>query len=412
MQGGGRFVVEIPPRHGKSQFISRWFPVWFLNMFPDKSVILSSYSVEYAVQWGRLVRNAIDEHQERLSVAVASDSAAAQRWNTTAGGGMYAVGVGGSLIGRGGDVMILDDPIKNDEEANSAFSREKMWDWYQSTWRSRLEPGGTIIILMTRWHVDDLVGRLLQHDPEGWTRVRFPAIAEEHDILGRKPGDALWPERYNLASLDAIKKDTSSYWFSALYQQNPIPREGGFFKRDWFEIVEAAPTQHNRVRFWDLAGSDAIKQNSNPDYTVGTLVSKTGGKYYIEDVVRLRGTPAEVERRIKATAILDGPRTRVHIEQEPGSSGAYVITRFREILDDFVVKPFRPTGPKELYADKLAARAEAAVVKIVRAAWNDDWLNELESFPRGMHDDQVDSAAKGVAVVSKRSWGVANSDGA
>ena len=248
-----RLIISMPPRHGKSALVSHWFPVWFLDLFPQYRVILASYESDYAASWGRKVRNTIQEHPGELRVAISGDSSAADRWDTTDGGGMNAVGTQGAVTGKGAQVLIVDDPHKDREQAESLTMREKVWDWWTGTARERLEPMpwapfGVVIVMATRWHVDDFTGRLLGRkvDAEAggerysppWIEYRLPALAELDDPLGRQLGEALWPEKYPLPSLYAIKEDIGPYNWLSEYQQTPIRREGALFRQEYFRPVE------------------------------------------------------------------------------------------------------------------------------------------------------------------------------
>ena len=237
-RGSKRLIVTVPPRHGKSEFISKWFPAWFAGMYPNKRVMLASYEADFAAGWGRKARAILEEWGHLFGVQVDPASRAANRWGILgASGGMQTAGAGGPLTGSGADILVVDDPIKNAEEAYSDTIRAKLWDWWLSTAYSRIEPGGVAIVLHTRWHEDDLIGRLIQemeNGGEAWEVINFPAIAEEHDVLGRKPGESLWPARYDESALERIKNTIGPYWWSSLYQQRPSPLEGGMFKREWF----------------------------------------------------------------------------------------------------------------------------------------------------------------------------------
>ena len=196
-----RIIINMPPRHGKSELISKWTPVWFLENWPDKMVIDTGYGSSFAEEWGRKVRNLSTQFKDKLRFRLAPDSKAAGRWNTTEGGGMLATGTGGGITGRGADLLIIDDPIKDAKEANSLTFRDALWQWYTETARSRVMPGAAVILLMTRWHEDDLAGRLLKAAARGegerWDVLNLPAIAEEGetpDPMGRKPGEPLWPD--------------------------------------------------------------------------------------------------------------------------------------------------------------------------------------------------------------------------
>ena len=189
-----RLIVSLPPRHGKSELLSHWTPVWFLANWPQKRVGLASYAAEFAETWGRRARDSVVENAQELGIQVRPDLNRASEWELTAGGGMMTAGVGGPFTGRGFDLLIIDDPIKNRQEANSAALRRHVWEWWRSTARTRLEPGGSIIVVMTRWHEDDLAGKLLGAAPDDggaidrWQHIRLPALAEEDDPLGREPG--------------------------------------------------------------------------------------------------------------------------------------------------------------------------------------------------------------------------------
>ena len=233
-----RLIVSVPVRHGKSEMCSRFYPAWRLGMFPSKRVVVAGYGSEFAEEWGGKARDLLVEFGQRFyGVGVNRGSAAKARWTLDQlGGGMFALGVGGQLTGRGADDLIIDDPHKNSEEADSQVLRDKIWNWYWGTAYTRLEPHGAIVLLMARWHEDDLTGRLLNHpiDLEPWTVVTLPALAEEDDALGRAEGEALWPGRYDQRQLEAIRQAQLPRYWSALYQQRPSPAEGFLFKRQDF----------------------------------------------------------------------------------------------------------------------------------------------------------------------------------
>ena len=218
----------MPPRHGKSELASKWTPIWFLANWPNKRVILSSYEATFAASWGRKVRNTMQENPG-IGVQLSEDSKAVGVWETTQGGGMLAVGAGGAITGHGADLLVIDDPVKNAEEAASPVIRQKIWEWWQTTPRTRMEPGGSIIVDMARWDVDDLVGHLKAQRDEPWVIVELPAVAEANDAIGRSPGEALWPERYDLSALAAIRRDVGEDAWASLYQQRPNPQGRGYY---------------------------------------------------------------------------------------------------------------------------------------------------------------------------------------
>lgn len=393
-------MVTMPPRHGKSELVSHWTPAWFLSLFPRKRVILASYEADFAASWGRKVRNTLVEHTPSLGVMVAGDSSAANRWDTSEGGGMVTAGVGGPITGRGADLLIVDDPIKNAEEANSETIRQRVWEWWQSTAYTRLEPGSGAILVMTRWHQDDLAGRLLREAQDGgeaWDVLNLPALAGPGDMMRRPEGAPLWPERYGVEDFERIRKAVGSYVWAALYQQEPRPAsEGAKFQRGWFGAPVdpgAVPADATRVRYWDLAATEA-KVGRDPDWTVGCRMAAKDGMFWIESIVRTRSRPKGVEDLIRQTAEMDGRAIPIHIEQEPGSSGVAVVDHYqRTVLPGWAVYASRTTGNKELRANPLSAAAEAGNVKLVRGPWNGPFLDEAEAFPHGTHDDDIDAAS-------------------
>ncbi len=276
-EGIGRLIVEMPPRHGKTLTVSRLFPAWFLGRNPDKRVMLVSYGATLAYRNSRVARNLIrDSHYQATfpGVALASDSAAVDSWDIAGGeGGCDAMGITGGATGKGAHVLVIDDPVKSRAEAESETYRENVWDAYINDLYTRLEPGGAIVIMMTRWHQDDLIGRVLNastddnEDTEEWTRIRMPAIAEtDDDPIGRKTGEALWPWRYPLERLKRIAQAVGAYVWDALFQQRPVPAEGGLFKRANFNRITVMPDCAQVVRFWDLA----MSEKTTADYSVGT----------------------------------------------------------------------------------------------------------------------------------------------
>lgn len=267
-----RLMVEAPPRHGKSEFISRRFPAWLLGRQPHKQVIAASYNSDLATDMGRDVRAIVDStryQQVFPGVRLRPDSRAAHRWHTSAGGVYVAAGVGGAITGRGADDLLIDDPIKDREQADSPRYRQRTWDWYQDVASTRLMPGGIVIIVMTRWHEDDLIGRLL--DPPGsvkkdnWVRVKLPAILDEHGEDER----ALWPERYPVDVLRRRRENTPPRTWSALFQQNPVSDTGGYIQAD---SIRRGPAPNPRFLTIYGASDYAVRERdtssrSEPDYT-------------------------------------------------------------------------------------------------------------------------------------------------
>lgn len=396
----------MPPRHGKSEFASKYFPAAYLGMFPDRRLILASYEADFAMTWGRKVRDLLQEHGHSIfGIGVRRDSTAANRWSVDKHlGGMDTAGVGGPITGKGADILIIDDPVKNAEEANSKTYREKAWDWYTSTAYTRLEPGGAIILIQTRWHEDDLAGRIKNHDEdsEPWEEVHLPALALENDPLGRQPGAALWPQRFNEERLAAIKKTIGSYWFSALYQGLPQPAEGGQFKRSWFrywrregdyirllgpdegvsKLVRLADCR--RFGIMDLAFS--LKKSA--DYTAISAWAVTPDS----DLILL-----DLHRdRIEGPGLVPAARRMVERHDLPyigieatAAQLAVVQTARRSGL---TVRALRAETDKVSRAQIATVRCEAGQVYFpAQAPWLGDFETELLSFPTGAHDDMVDT---------------------
>ena len=404
-------IIEEPPRHGKSELCSHYFPAWFLGAFPDRRVILASYEADFASSWGRKTRNTIEDYGHWFGIEVDRRSSAADRWDLKGRkGGMITAGIRGSITGRGGHLLIVDDPIKNMEEAQSETIREKIWMGWKSTIRTRAEPGAIGLVIQTRWHEDDLVGRLLEDDDEDadkWIRVRMPAIAEEPDedfpdpdVLGRSPGEVLFPERITLQMLRPHMAN-EQVW-AALYQQRPAPKEGSLFKVDDFPIVPHPGGKFKKmVRFWDLAASDE-KDGEDPDWTVGALLGlHYDGDIYILDIERFR--MSQIEPRLNATKVRDGRVVRVRAEQEPGAHGKlYIKSLARSIYRGWAFRGVRATGDKRLRAEVMAMAAERGEIKVVKGKWNKEFFKELRKFPYGTHDDQVDSCSGAYAELVKR----------
>lgn len=400
-----RLMVFMPPRHGKSELTSRYFPAWYLGIFPDRRIILASYEADFAATWGRKARDLLEEHGPSFfGIKVSQKSAAANRWDIDGHeGGMVTAGVRGPITGKGADVIIVDDPVKNDQEANSTTYRDATWEWYLATLSTRLQRDGAIILIMTRWHEDDLAGRLLRAQEEGgdrWEVLSLPAIAEEKDSLGREPGEPLCPAMFPLSMLGATRERLGSYWWAALYQQRPSPAGGGIFKREWFRTVplEQAPMWLPWVRYWDLATST----KTTADYTVGAKVALAeDGTIWIADVVRGRWEWPDARKVIVQTALLDSSGTAVGVEKV-GFQGAAWQELLREpALAAHTILPAEVDRDKVSRAMPWAARAEAGKVTLVAGQWVGEFLSELETFPHGAHDDQVDAVSGAVQMLAQ-----------
>lgn len=395
-----RLMVFMPPRHGKSELVSRLFSAYYLICHPDKWVGINSYAAELAYTFSRNSRENYTRYGGKMSVS----SAAVKHWETDKGGGLWAAGVGGPITGKGFHLGIIDDPLKNAEEAASETIRAKQKDWYSSTFYTREEPGGAIVVIQTRWHEDDLSGWLLSEEteePEHWHIVHYEAIKESDtpnypstctlEPDGRIEGEALAPERYTIDKLKKIARRIGSYFFSALYQQLPSPRDGGVFKRDWFGLADNVPTGARFVRYWDKAGTqDAGAQ------TAGVLMAEAKSVFYVADVITGHWSFGQREQTISNTLASDKLKyghVLTWIEQEPGSGGKESAERTVQSNPGYTIRADRPTGDKELRAEPLAAQAEINNVKLIKASWNGRYLDQLASFPTGKFKDVVDASS-------------------
>jgi len=398
-----RLMIFAPPRSGKSEQVSRRLPAWALGKYPDLQFIGSSYSADLANRMSRDVQRIIETDQY---YQVFPDVKLPQKGDTNHTrtqdlfeivehkGAYRAAGVGGGITGMGADIGVIDDPVKDAKEANSKTFRDGVWEWYTTTFYTRLSPKSGILLCMTRWHEDDLAGRLLEaaknDDGDQWQVIDYPAIAEK-DEKHRKQGEALHPERFPLSRLLKIMRAIGSRAWNALYQGRPTSKTGGVFAVDKLQIIDAIPAGViiNRVRAWDFAAT-----KDGGDYTVGVLIGEgNDGRFYILDVVRGQHSSLEVESVLKATASRDGYDVEIHLPQDPGAAGKAQAQRQVSLLSGYIAKSERMTGDKVTRASAFAAQVEAGNVVLLRNAWNDDFVNELGDFPRGKHDDQVDAAA-------------------
>lgn len=408
-----RLLVAMPPRHGKSELCSKYLPAWFVGTHPERRVILTSYESDFAESWGRKARGLLAEYGKAFGVSLSGGSQAAHRWDLEGhAGGMVSLGVGGAITGRGADLLIVDDPVKNAEQALSRKRHENTWDWWESTALSRLEPQAHVVVMQTRWHEDDLAGRLVAHSQrddvrrndaeqaEGtsssgptWRILSFPALAEQAEPCGRKVGEALWPERWPRAELEEVREHRRPTWWSALYQQQPVPPGGLMFRRDALSILTKVPFEVRRaVRFWDKASSEGAG-----DYTVGVLMLACEEGFVVADVTRVQMSAGERDKLIMQKAAEDEQaypaKIETWIEQEPGSGGKDSAQATLRKLQGYRARAERPSGNKTARADPLAAQVEAGNVWLLHGAWNQAYLEELAHFPFGRHDDQVDASS-------------------
>ena len=380
-----RLMITMPPRHGKSELASRRFPAWFIGRNPDKQIIAASYNSDLANDFGREVRNIVNspEFGVLFETTLAEDSKAANRWHTDKGGMYVAAGVGTAITGRGADILLIDDPFKDREEADSELRRQRVWDWYTSTAYTRLMPGGAIVVINTRWHDDDLSGKLLREQEEGgdkWELLSLPAIDQS--------GSPLWPEWYPIERLEQIRSVLPSRDWNALYQQNPIPDEGDFFKLDWFGEYDELPPN---LRFY--GASDYAVTDNGGDYTEHGVGGVDGaGNLYLTDWWFGQQT-SDVWIDKQCDLILEheplvwlGEKGVIQKAIEP-----YLMRRIQERQAFCRIEWLASITDKPSRARPFQAMASMGKVFLPKnATWKAHVLGQLMRFPAGANDDAVD----------------------
>ena len=378
-----RLAMFMPPRHSKTYHVSQRFPAWYLGRNPDHQVIISSYGAELAESNSRVVRNLLGDQRYPFDVRVASDSAAVGRWGTDQKGVVIAAGVGGAMTGFGAHLLVIDDPVRSREDADSEVYRERAWEWYTDVARTRLMPGGKIVLCQTRWHESDLAVRAVT---DRWTVVEMPAIGDD--------GHALWPEWFNADTLADIKQDIGSRAWNALYQQRPTAEEGGMFKRAWFKARYA---EQPRLPYVILSVDSAFKTGVMNDYSVIATWGSDGTNYYVLDVWRDRVEFPELKQAILSQAARQKPQG-IYIEDT--AAGQSIIQELHRDTHLPII-PVKVTAAKEARAAAVTPICEALKVKLpLGASWVDEWINEHAAFPTGAHDDMVDTTSIALAKLT------------
>ncbi|HEV7698694.1 MAG TPA: phage terminase large subunit [Pyrinomonadaceae bacterium] len=396
-----RLMIFMPPRHGKSETVTVHYAAWRLEQDASLNVIIGCHSQKLADRFSRKVRRIAKDHELGLS----PERKAVEDWETRDGGGMRAVGVGAGITGFGGGLVIIDDPVKSRADAESETKRDKTYDWFTDDIYTRLAPHGQIILIQTRWHEDDLAGRLLKRaatgEGEKWDVLRLPALSlgRKGDPLIRHAGHALWPQHFGAWQLKTIRRALGHYSFESLYQQNPVPKDGDLFKRQWFvHTVDAPPKGLVWVRAYDLAISTA----TSADYTASFRVARAkDGKFYIDGAfVRRLDYPAQ--RRFVIDRVRQ-ERDTVHYVEEALHGRAMVQDLKLQLGPDAHRLKLRPVAAdKFTRALPLAAAAEDKRVYLVKGKWNHYFVDEACSFPKGRHDDQVDAVTLAIGVIEGR----------
>lgn len=406
-------MVFVPPRHGKSELSSIGFPAWYLGRNPDKEIITVSYSAELAQDFGGKTRALVsgEAYPYIFPVTLKEDEQAKAKWRTNKGGSYTSVGVGGAITGRGANILLFDDPIKNREEAESEVYREKVWQFFTSTAFTRLEPRGVVVVILTRWHVDDLAGRILQNAElsKRCKVIHFPAIATQKEIY-REQGEALWPERFDLKALNEIKNTVGPYDWSALYQGSPILTEKQEFKPEWWVKISESEVQLQQTRRF-LTIDTAISKKSQADYT-GFCDNRINRENFwhlkawrmrlgAEELVQMLfvlWVKAQNEGRpydkigIEKTVFLDGLKPYLDSEQRRRN----VFLPIMELQHNQTAKEIRIRGLVPLYATKT--------IKHIVGECN-ALEEEQMQFPMGLHDDVLDATAYQLQITTEEASG-------
>lgn len=401
-----RLIVTMPPRHGKSMLISEIFPCWCLGRHPNWGIVQAGYADSIAIAHSRRARDLfgspemhhlfpdVSSPAERPGAQNVAQRQAAHEWATAHGGSYYAVGIGGGLTGRGYDIGIIDDPVKDAAEAASPLVRENIYAWYRTVFRTRAAPGAAIILVMTRWHQDDLSGRLLRladTDPSAdqWQLLHLPAIAS---------GQALWPERYSLEALESIRTTIGSASFASLYQGAPEIEGGNIVRREWWQYYRERPQCPRIVHSWDTA----YKGGAGDDWSVCTVWGEADTGYYLIDLWRGRVEFPELKRQAVALNDRDRPAA---ILVEDAASGQSLIQELRRGTS-LPVLPVRPDRDKVTRLAAVTPLIEAGKVMLPeRAPWLADYIDEMAAFPSGEHDDQVDSTSQALGWLALQRQG-------
>jgi len=400
-----RLMIFVPPRHGKSQLASVYFPAWYLGLNPKKQIIATSYSQTLATDFGYKVREVINNelYEYLFDTQIKTDSRSTRKFQLENGSVYFGVGMGGSITGRGADVLIIDDPVKGREAADSPVIRNRHKQWYASVAKTRLHKGGSIVVISTRWHPDDLSGWILkEHTHENWEVISLPAIADQDqqftfrhgDTWGRKRGEALWSQ-YPLEELESLRTTMGLREFVSLYQQRPIPLEGSEINGDWFRRYVSLPEFPLQiVQSWDTGTKD--KEYNDPSVCTTWYEDRTG--YYLVDVWSGRLKFPDLVKQAKR--LYDRYRPSSLLIEDQGS-GQSLIQELRSGLIPVYAIPTK--GSKVTRLREVSSLIENGFVYLpIQAKWLADYEEELCSFPSYPHDDKVDSTVHALHWFKKR----------
>jgi len=390
-KGWTRLCVHMPPQHGKSLQISTHFPAWYLGNNPNHSVIVTAYNDEHAITFSRKIRNLIDSpaYQNIFpGIQLSKDSRAANRWELVAPntGELIGAGINGRITGKGAELLLIDDPIKNRMQADSDTFREGLKEAYRSTLATRLHLDAIVICIMTRWHEDDLAGWLIKnHD---FKYICLPAIAEENDLLHREVGEPLWPEKFPKKMIENLKQTSGEYNFYSLYQGQPRPAEGLLFKRSYFNIIDKPPNNLSWYRFWDLA----VTEKKSADWTCSVRVAHdSNANVYVDSRIYLKAEWPKIRNLMIHTAAAEPDTVFSGIGNQGPQNGMV-----QQVMTDTALLNANMIGIPEVTSKRIRsypviARGEMGKLYLVKGLWNDSFIEECIEFDVGVHDDQVDA---------------------
>ena len=401
-------LIEAPPRHGKSELVSKYLPSWYLCKHPDKKVILCGYGDTFAHEWGGRSRDIVSEFGPRyFGISLAAKSRAEKHWRIEGHQGeMLASGLHGTLTGYGAHLFIIDDHTKSYVEALSETWRNRQWDWWQSTGRTRLEPGGKLVVIATRWNPDDLSGRLLRDAQEHGLEVRqmrLPAIAEEDDLLGREPGEALWPERYDVAFFEKFKATEDPYWWNAVYQQRPSVHGRAEWPESYFEDIWAHrwPDQfESSVIAVDISKGKSAKAG---DYSAIVFAGTSGGRIWVD---------ADIDRRPVPKIVSD---TLWHYHEWDADHVVFETNGFQELvvpmwhhqcsvlgIGAIPIIPVENREKKELRISRIGPYLAPLnhLLRFRETSGGRFLVRQLAEFPNAEHDDGPDALEMALRILS------------
>jgi predicted phage terminase large subunit-like protein len=405
-----RLIISMPPQEGKSERISRRLPLWMLLRDPALRIGIASYEHHVARRWGRAIRNDIAANPD-LGLVIRSDTSSAAEWQLDGHrGGVFCTGIGGALTGRPLDLLLIDDPVKDRKQADSKVYRDNVWDWWTNVARTRLAPGAPVVVILTRWHEDDLAGRLLAQDDNPWRVINIPAQADhrpehgETDPLGREPGEWMISARGRTAEQwEQIRREVGAFVFASLYQGKPTPGSGNVFDREWWRFYDApqwverpdgsrwAVSFDEVVISWDMA----FKDLDSSDWVVGQVWGRRGVEAFLLDQVRGRFSFVVTCQEVRALAARWPQASAKYVEDK--ANGTAVINALHRTVAGLI--PVEPEGSKVARARAVSPFVEAGNVWLPAPEvhpWIDELIRECSNFPMDVNDDQVDALSQGL----------------